>query len=106
MHQPAADDSWWPLRLEFRKNGRDLNVRVDGHLIFNSILPLLGAALDGHGLAYVPEYMARPHIERGELSEVLGDWSITWQGYHLYYPNRRRPSPAFAALVDALRYKA
>jgi DNA-binding transcriptional LysR family regulator len=91
---------------EFRKDGRDINVRVDGQLIFNSILPVLGAALDGHGLAYVPEYMARSHIERGELTEVLGDWSITWQGYHLYYPNRRHPSPAFAALVDALRYRA
>ncbi|QDZ11972.1 LysR family transcriptional regulator [Devosia ginsengisoli] len=91
---------------EFRKDGRDLNVRVDGQLIFNSILPVLGAALDGHGLAYVPEYMARPHIERGDLIEVLSDWSITWQGYHLYYPNRRHPSPAFAALVNALRYKA
>jgi DNA-binding transcriptional LysR family regulator len=90
---------------EFRKDGRDLNVRVDGQLIFNSILPVMGAALDGHGLAYVPEYMARPHIDRGELIEVLDDWSITWQGYHLYYANRRHPSPAFAALVNALRYK-
>lgn len=90
---------------EFRKDERDLNVRVDGQLIFNSILPVLGAALDGHGLAYVPEHMARPHIDRGELIEVLRDWSITWQGYHLYYPNRRHPSPAFTALVNALRYK-
>lgn len=90
---------------EFRKDGRDLNVRVDGQLTFNSILPVLGAALDGHGLAYVPEYMARPHIDRGELIEVLSDWAITWQGYHLYYPNRRHPSPAFAALVNALRFK-
>jgi len=90
---------------EFRKDGRDLNVRVDGQLTFNSILPVLGAALDGHGLAYIPEYMARPHIDRGELIEVLTDWSIIWQGYHLYYPNRRHPSPAFAALVNALRVK-
>lgn len=90
---------------EFRKNGRDLNVRVEGQLIFNSILPVMSAALDGHGLAFVPEYLARPHIDRGDLIEVLADWSITWQGYHLYYPNRRHPSPAFAAFVNAMRYK-
>jgi len=90
---------------EFRKNGRDVNVRVDGQLIFNSVLPVLGAALDGHGPAYVPDYMARPYIERGELTEVLSDWSISWQGYHLYHPNRRHLSPAFAALASALRYK-
>jgi len=89
---------------EFKKHGREINVRVEGQLIFNSILPVLGAALDGHGLANVPEFMARPHIERGELVEVLADWSPLWQGFHLYYPNRRQPSPAFTAFVDALRY--
>ena len=90
---------------EFRKDGRALDVRVEGQLIFNSVIPILGAALDGHGLACVPEYMSRPHIERGELVEVLADWSPTWQGYHLYYPNRRQPSPAFTALIDALRHR-
>lgn len=91
---------------EFRKDGRELNVRVEGQLIFNSILPVLGAALDGNGLANLPEFMARPHIERGELVEVLADWAPVWQGFHLYYPNRRQPSPAFTAFVDALRYRA
>lgn len=90
---------------EFKKDGRELNVRVEGQLIFNSILPVLDAALDGHGLANVPEFMSRPYIERGELVEVLADWSPTWQGFHLYYPNRRQPSPAFTAFVEALRYR-
>lgn len=90
---------------ELKKGGRELNVRVEGQLIFNSILPVLSAALDGHGLANVPEYMSRPYIERGELVEVLADWSPTWQGFHLYYPNRRQPSPAFTAFVEALRYR-
>jgi len=90
---------------EFSKDGRELNVRVEGQLIYNSVLPILSAALDGHGLANIPEFMARPHIERGDLIEVLTDWSPTWQGYHLYYPNRRQPSPAFTAFVEALRYR-
>ncbi|CAN7446508.1 LysR family transcriptional regulator [Devosia sp. LjRoot3] len=90
---------------EFKKDRRELNVRVEGQLIFNSILPVLDAALDGHGLANVPEFMSRPYIERGELVEVLADWSPTWQGFHLYYPNRRQPSPAFTAFVEALRYR-
>lgn len=90
---------------EFKKEGREVNVRVEGQLIFNSILPVLDAALDGHGLANVPEFMSRPYIERGELVEVLADWSPIWQGFHLYYPNRRQPSPAFTAFVEALRYR-
>ena len=91
---------------EYAKDGRQLNVRVEGQLTFNSILPILGAALDGHGIAFVPEHMARPHIKRGDLVEVLADWSITWQGYHLYYPNRRQASPAMNAFVDAVRYRS
>ena len=89
---------------EFKKNGRELNVRVEGQLVFNSVIPVLNAALDGHGLAYVPEDLTKPYLDRGDLVEVLADWSPTWQGYHLYYPSRRQASPAFSAFVDAIRY--
>jgi DNA-binding transcriptional LysR family regulator len=90
---------------EFKKGTRALDVRVEGHLIFNSVQPILKAALDGHGLGNVPEYMTRELIARGELIEVLADWCPYWQGYHIYYPNRRQPSPAFTAFVEALRYR-
>ncbi|MET0600012.1 MAG: LysR family transcriptional regulator [Mesorhizobium sp.] len=90
---------------EFDKAGQALNVRVDGQLVFNSTLPILRATLAGHGLAYIPEDMALPHIARGELTCVLDDWCQPFPGYHLYYPSRRQASPAFAAVVDALRYR-
>jgi DNA-binding transcriptional LysR family regulator len=90
---------------EFKKGPRQMDVRVEGRLVFNSVLPILGAALDGLGLANLPEYMVRPYLKSGELVEVLADWSPQWQGYHIYYPNRRQPSPAFTAFVEALRYR-
>lgn len=90
---------------EFEKDGRELEVRVAGQITYNSIFPVLDAAVDGLGLAYVPEDLARPHIEAGQLRVVLGDWCPPIQGYHLYYPNRRLASPAFARFVDALRYR-
>ncbi|WP_128292054.1 LysR family transcriptional regulator [Afifella aestuarii] len=90
---------------EFEKNGRELRVRVDGQLVFNSVAMLLKAALAGLGLAYVPEAEARPHLDDGRLVRVLTDWCEPFSGYHLYYPSRRQQSPAFALLVDALRYK-
>lgn len=89
---------------EFQKGGKEFSVRVDGQLTYNSIMPGFHAALDGLCLAYVPDDLSRPYIERGELREVLADWSLRCQGFHLYYPNRRQPSPAFSALVEALRY--
>lgn len=90
---------------EFERNGRELKVRVDGQLIFNNIFQVRDAALDGFGLAYVPEDIAQPYISKGQLVWVLRDWSPPWSGYHLYYPSRRQSSPAFALIVEALRYR-
>jgi DNA-binding transcriptional LysR family regulator len=91
---------------EFERAGRELRVRVEGQLVFNGIFQVLEAALAGFGLAYVPEDLAQPHLAKGRLRRVLEEWSPPWPGYHLYYPSRRQSSPAFALLVDALRYRA
>jgi DNA-binding transcriptional LysR family regulator len=90
---------------EFEKNGRELKVRVEGQLVFNGTAQMLNAALAGFGLAYVPEDLAQPHLAKGRLNRVLEDWCPPFSGYHLYYPSRRQSSPAFALLVDALRYR-
>ena len=80
-------------------------MRVEGQLTFNSIFQVLDAALAGFGLAYMPEDLAQPHLAKGRLRRVLGEWCPAWPGYHLYYPSRRQPSAAFGLLVDALRYR-
>lgn len=90
---------------EFEKQQRAFTVKVDGQLVFNSIIHVLNAALDGIGLAYVPEPLAAPYLADGRLKMILTDWSPYFQGYHLYYPNRRQASPAFMAFVDAIKYK-
>lgn len=90
---------------EFEKNGRDLHVRVDGQLVFNGARALLDAALKGFGLAYLMEGHVQPYLSQGRLIRVLADWCPPFSGYHLYYPSRRQPSPAFSLLVDTLRYK-
>ena len=94
------------LYLGIRKGGRELKVRVEGQLIFNGTFQMLNAALTGFGLAYVPEDLAQPHLVKGRLKRVLEDWCPPYSGYHLYYPSRRQPTPAFALLVEALRYRA
>jgi DNA-binding transcriptional LysR family regulator len=88
---------------EFEKGGRELNVRVEGQLVFNTLPQRIDAALAGLGLAYVPEDTVQAHITRGRLKRVLEDWCPPFPGYHLYYPSRRQSSPAFGLLVDALR---
>ncbi|GAB3790674.1 LysR family transcriptional regulator [Dyella agri] len=90
---------------EFARRGRELRVRVDGQLVFNTPAQMLVAALDGFGIAYLPEDMVLPQVAKGRLVRVLEDWCPPFPGYHLYYPSRRQPSPAFALVVDALRYR-
>ena len=90
---------------EFEKGGRELKVRVEGQLVFNGTFQMLNAALDGYGLAYVPEDVAQPYLAEGRLKRVLEDWCPPNPGHHLYYPSRRQSSPAFVLLVDALRYR-
>lgn len=90
---------------EFEKDNEVLNVRVSGQITYNGVYHLLDAALDGFGLSYVPTDIVASHVENGRLIRVLEDWSPKFPGFHLYYPNRRQASPAFALLVDALRYR-
>lgn len=90
---------------EFEKRGRELKVRVEGQLVFNTMGLRLAAVLAGHGLAYLPEDQVRTHLANGRLIRVLEDWCPPFSGYHLYYANRRQATPAFALLVETLRYK-
>jgi DNA-binding transcriptional LysR family regulator len=90
---------------EFEKGTREINVRVEGQLTVNDIAVIRNAALHGLGIAFMPEDVAQPHLDAGDLVRVLADWTPPFPGYHLYYPSRRQQSPAFALLVEALRYR-
>lgn len=111
--QDLVDHNCITLRLpdgglyawEFAKGGREMRVRVDGQLTYNTTAQELNAALAGLGLAYVPEGMAQPYLAKGRLKRVLEDWCLPYSGYHLWYPSRRQSSAAFALLVETLRYR-
>lgn len=90
---------------EFEKQGKKLNINVDGPLIFNTSLHITAAMLGGLGIAYLPEPEFSPYLEQGRLIRVLEDWCPSFAGYHLYYPSRRQPSPAFSLVLEALRLK-
>ncbi len=90
---------------EFHKDGRDVRMRVDGQLAFNSTLPMVDAAIAGYGIAYVPEDLVADPVAAGRLQIVLDDWSPKFSGYFLYYPSSRQNAPAFKVVVEALRYR-
>lgn len=90
---------------EFEKDDREVRVRVGGQLTFNTIGPVVEAALQGYGLGYVPESLVRHHLDDGRLVAVLEDWSPPFPGHYLYYPHRRQSSPAFNVILEALRHR-
>ena len=100
-HQAKGGISVWDLE----KDGRAVNVRVEGQLVVNDIAVVRQAAVDGLGLCYLPRDYLQTHIDAGELTSLLEDWCPPFPGYHLYYPSRRQQSPALAAFVAAVRYR-
>ena len=88
---------------EFEKDGRELRVRVDGQLIFNSSRAQINAAVSGYGIAYLPENLVLDDLATGRLVQVLDEWSPFFQGYYLYYPSKRQNAPAFSVVINALR---
>ena len=56
------------------KDGQEVKVRAEGQLVFNNLGLRLNSALDGLGLAYLPEDQVLPHIAKGRLVRVLEDW--------------------------------
>ena len=91
---------------EFEKGGQELNVRVEGQITFNGAAPILQAVQAGHGIAYVMEDRAESLLDSGAAIRVLESWCPSFDGYHLYYPSRRQPTPAFSLLVEMLRFRA
>lgn len=89
---------------EFGKDGKPLNVRVEGQFTTNDVDLIIAACLDGNGLCCMPDRHLAPYIEDGRVETVLEDWYIPFSGYHLYYPSRRQASPAFALVLEALRW--
>lgn len=100
-HQAKGGVSVWDLE----KDGRAVNVRVEGQLVVNDIAIVRQAAVEGLGLCYLPRDYLQAHIDAGELAPVLEDWCPPFSGYHLYYPSRRQQSAALAAFIAAVRYR-
>ncbi|KXV47501.1 LysR family transcriptional regulator [Gluconobacter albidus] len=92
----------FPWDLE--KDGQEVNVRVEGQLVFNTLALRVQSALDGLGIAYLPEDAVASHIKANRLVRVLEEWCPMFSGYHLYYPSRKH-TPALSLLIDRLRYR-
>lgn len=90
---------------ELQHDGRPVDARVRGQVVLTNVYHMLDAALDGVGLAFLPESMVAPHVREGRLVSVMQDWCMPFQALHAYYPSRRHTSRALGLVIDAIRIK-
>ncbi len=90
---------------EFKRDGKEIRARVDGQVIFNTVVQVVDAAVDGYGIAQVPEDLIEDYVKQGKLAIILEEWTPYCEGLHLFYSNRRQASKAMRIVIDALRYQ-
>ncbi|MDX8438902.1 LysR family transcriptional regulator [Mesorhizobium australafricanum] len=76
---------------------------VSGPLIAHDYPSLLGAAMQGVGLAQVPSPIAEAPIADGRLQALLARFAVTSPGVFLYYPERHQVLPKLRAFIDHIR---
>jgi DNA-binding transcriptional LysR family regulator len=87
-------------------NGRAIEIAVSGPLIANDFPTMLGAAVEGVGLAQVPEPIAAEPVRAGKLVHVLESFAPMVPGVFLYYPGRRQIMPKLRAFIDHVKSRS
>jgi DNA-binding transcriptional LysR family regulator len=87
-------------------NGRAIEIAVSGPLIANDFPTMLGAAVEGVGLAQVPEPIAAEAVTAGKLVHVLEPFAPMAPGVFLYYPSRHQMMPKLRAFIDHMKSRS
>jgi DNA-binding transcriptional LysR family regulator len=90
-------------RWEFARHGQAYAIDPPGALTLDNSSLMVEAALDGLGIAYVPESYAREALARRRLVVVLDAWCPTIPGLFLYFPGNRHVPTGLQAFVKLLR---
>ncbi|AFT88071.1 LysR family transcriptional regulator [Paraburkholderia phenoliruptrix] len=87
----------------FNNDGNAVEIAVSGPFIAHDFPTMLGAAMEGIGLAQLPEPMVAEGLQSGKLIEVLKPLAPVIPGVFLYYPSRRQLMPKLRAFIDHVK---
>jgi DNA-binding transcriptional LysR family regulator len=90
----------------FVDGNKAIEAIVSGPLIAHDYPTLLGAAIQGVGLAQVPGPVAKAAIAEGRLQAVLTPFAVTTPGVFLYYPGKRQVLPKLRAFIEHVKYQS
>ena len=91
---------------QFVDGNKTVEVIVSGPLIAHDYPALLGAAIQGLGLAQVPEPLAKAPMADGRLQALLTPFAVTTPGVFLYYPGKRQVLPKLRAFIEHIKYRS
>ncbi|MDR6872140.1 DNA-binding transcriptional LysR family regulator [Bosea sp. BE125] len=94
-----ADDLEWHLEA---KDGRSRSVRIVPRMGCADMMAVRRAAIDGLGVAILPDHVCRDALSDGRLVQVLPAWHGLEGIVHLVFTTRRGLPPAVRALIDHL----
>jgi DNA-binding transcriptional LysR family regulator len=90
----------------FNDGNKAVEAIVSGPLIAHDYPTLLGAAIEGLGLAQVPGPLANASIADGRLQALLAPFAVITPGVFLYYPSRRQVLPKLRAFIEHVKYRS
>jgi DNA-binding transcriptional LysR family regulator len=90
-------------KWNFERDGKPWPISVEGRLTVNTTDLAIRAALDGLGIAYVPEGLAAPYLRTGQLMRLFENCSAVVESLFLFYHGRHQIPAALRAFIDMVR---
>jgi DNA-binding transcriptional LysR family regulator len=92
-----------PFPWEFRRGGEVKEVKVSSRLVMDDPSVAISACLAGQGIFQSLAIGLAPLLSRGELIQILPEWSEELYPLYAYHPSRHLPPAKVRALLDFIQ---
>ena len=89
---------WW-----FNENGQSTQIDPPARLTFDTVLGVIQAAREGHGIGWSLRATMTEYAEKGELETILDDYVTELPPFYIYYPTQNKNLPCLRLFVDAIK---
>ena len=92
-----------PFPWEFHRGGEIVEVKVSGRLVMDDPSVAIATCVAGQGIFQSLAIGLAPFLSRGELIQILPEWSEEFYPLYAYHPSRHLPPAKVRALLDFIQ---